>query len=190
MAITLRCQGCGKVLRLKDEAAGKRGKCPGCGQAFAVPLQGAVAEEVKPKSSDAAAPLAPKEEAARGSPTVQPRQWWKVISGVFILLVGTVFLMFTSFLFFEAIGLVNYVGPWIIPAYAVPVMLLGKPLESRWLKKDMKRIGWKGLGHWEWWALVFWLGPLTDFLPGLIIFAGWRAFNDGWGGRGASPSGQ
>jgi hypothetical protein len=38
--IVLPCTHCGKRLKVKEEAAGKRVKCPGCGQATAVPLPG------------------------------------------------------------------------------------------------------------------------------------------------------
>jgi len=31
------CPHCQKVLNVKDELAGKRGKCPACGQAITVP---------------------------------------------------------------------------------------------------------------------------------------------------------
>jgi hypothetical protein len=37
MAISFPCPGCNKKLNAKDELAGKRGKCPHCGQVFAVP---------------------------------------------------------------------------------------------------------------------------------------------------------
>ena len=37
MPIPLTC-GCGRSLRIKDEFAGRRVKCPGCGEVLAVPL--------------------------------------------------------------------------------------------------------------------------------------------------------
>jgi hypothetical protein len=37
MAIDIECQSCGKKLRVKDELAGKKGKCPGCGAIIDIP---------------------------------------------------------------------------------------------------------------------------------------------------------
>src|SRR5690349_9470735 len=37
MAIAVGCPACGKQLRVKDEFAGKRVKCPSCGQILALP---------------------------------------------------------------------------------------------------------------------------------------------------------
>ena len=39
MPIAVKC-ACGKALRVKDEHAGKRGKCPACGQVFVIPSGG------------------------------------------------------------------------------------------------------------------------------------------------------
>src|SRR5262245_50155540 len=36
--ISFPCPGCGKTLRVKEEFAGKRRKCPQCGQSVAIPL--------------------------------------------------------------------------------------------------------------------------------------------------------
>jgi ribosomal protein S27E len=35
--VTLTCDSCGKKLKVRDDAAGKRVKCPGCGEAMVVP---------------------------------------------------------------------------------------------------------------------------------------------------------
>lgn len=40
MAISTKCPRCGKVLKVRDEAAGKKGKCPGCGELLIVPSPG------------------------------------------------------------------------------------------------------------------------------------------------------
>jgi len=37
MSISFRCTGCEKMWKVKDELAGKRGKCPGCGQTILIP---------------------------------------------------------------------------------------------------------------------------------------------------------
>src|SRR5207237_3379713 len=41
MPIAITCAGCGKTLKVKDEWAGKKGKCPTCGTTFAIPAAGA-----------------------------------------------------------------------------------------------------------------------------------------------------
>ena len=38
MAISIECSGCKKRLQVKDAMAGKRGKCPSCGQTIVVPV--------------------------------------------------------------------------------------------------------------------------------------------------------
>lgn len=40
----LNCPECGKKLRVRDELAGKRGKCPGCGELFVIPAPESHAE--------------------------------------------------------------------------------------------------------------------------------------------------
>lgn len=37
MSISVSCESCGKQLKVKDEAAGKRVKCPDCGKAVQIP---------------------------------------------------------------------------------------------------------------------------------------------------------
>jgi hypothetical protein len=44
MSISVTCS-CGRALRAKDEAAGKRVRCPGCGNAVEVPVPGAEVEQ-------------------------------------------------------------------------------------------------------------------------------------------------
>jgi hypothetical protein len=68
MPILVSCK-CGKKLRLKDELAGKRVKCPGCGQCLAVPAgeEPPVLEEVEPVEERVSPP-----PAARG-PRPAPR---------------------------------------------------------------------------------------------------------------------
>lgn len=48
MPIQFQCQKCSKVLKVKDEHAGKAAKCPGCGQALGIP---APREPGPPKAS-------------------------------------------------------------------------------------------------------------------------------------------
>ena len=37
MPIQMKCPSCGKALRIRDESADKKGKCPACGGVFAIP---------------------------------------------------------------------------------------------------------------------------------------------------------
>jgi hypothetical protein len=40
MSIEVKCSGCGQVLRVKDEDAGKQGRCPKCQTTFTIPAAG------------------------------------------------------------------------------------------------------------------------------------------------------
>lgn len=44
MSIRVSCEGCGKQLKVRDEAAGKRVKCPECGGVIAIPELGEVVD--------------------------------------------------------------------------------------------------------------------------------------------------
>ena len=69
MAITVTCQ-CGKTLKAKDESAGKRAKCPGCGAILTIQADADtfdLAPETIP-TAQTAAPAAPL--AAPGAPEV------------------------------------------------------------------------------------------------------------------------
>ena len=64
MTIEFRCPGCNKLLRTKDETAGKRAKCPQCGNIVEIPVP-APAEEPPDLFSDLAeADFAPIREPA------------------------------------------------------------------------------------------------------------------------------
>lgn len=54
MSISFRCERCHKDVKAPDAAAGKRGKCPFCGETTYIPL---------PVSDDELLPLAPIDEA-------------------------------------------------------------------------------------------------------------------------------
>jgi hypothetical protein len=55
MPISLTCT-CGKQLRLKDEAAGKKGKCPACGAIFQIPAAGGSAPAAHERPTPPATP--------------------------------------------------------------------------------------------------------------------------------------
>ena len=52
--IPLTCNHCDKKLRLRDEIAGRRIKCPGCGGTLTVPLLDEEVDDVPPPKSNAA----------------------------------------------------------------------------------------------------------------------------------------
>lgn len=68
--IEFKCSNCGKQLRVKDDAAGKKGKCPQCGTELTVPE----AEFVELQAADrlAAPPPLPPTHTNPHSPAVPP----------------------------------------------------------------------------------------------------------------------
>jgi len=54
MSITFRCEGCHKMVEAPDSAAGRRGKCPHCGQSSYIP---------EPSKEEEVIPFAPEDEA-------------------------------------------------------------------------------------------------------------------------------
>lgn len=80
MSIEVSCAHCGHSIRVKDEFAGKRGKCPNCQGIIAVPQvpSGAMAEPTGPISASKTAAAAPSAAAqvkaaqAQGAASPQP----------------------------------------------------------------------------------------------------------------------
>ena len=58
MAIRVQCGSCGATMNVKDELAGKRGKCPKCGAVIDVPAAGGSPVEAGPPPAPGAAPAA------------------------------------------------------------------------------------------------------------------------------------
>jgi hypothetical protein len=83
MPISVTCDGCGKSLKVKDEWAGKRGKCPGCGKTFAIPAAGAAAAG---SSRGVAIPKATGKPKKKGSGGISI-SWGPVIGVLFVVLV-------------------------------------------------------------------------------------------------------
>lgn len=71
MAITVRCSGCQKSLKVKDEVAGKLVKCPNCGKVERAP---AAAVEPPPRPAKAQSKLEPVTEPAEESPEPAERR--------------------------------------------------------------------------------------------------------------------
>ena len=88
MPISVTCDNCGKALKVKDEWAGKRAKCPQCGNTFTVPGHSGVAMAVGPTTTrfdpNAAAKAKAQREKEHGSVSIS---WGPIILGVCALLV-------------------------------------------------------------------------------------------------------
>ncbi len=87
MTVETTCSGCGKKLTVGDEHAGKRARCPACGQIYTVPFPGQASElDSSPQSgvSDGSNQTAAASAAAANSPfgsdpfsgSAQPDQLW------------------------------------------------------------------------------------------------------------------
>src|SRR3982751_6576474 len=71
MPIAITCAGCGKNLKVKDEWAGKKGKCPQCGTTFAIPAAGQASKQAWGSASAAVAEKKAREK--KGAPiTISP----------------------------------------------------------------------------------------------------------------------
>ncbi|MFO0970536.1 MAG: hypothetical protein U0793_33750, partial [Gemmataceae bacterium] len=70
MPISVKCQDCGKAFKVKDEAAGKRMKCPGCGSILAIPKadEEAIQEAAPPPKPAAAVRKGPAPPPRRPAP--------------------------------------------------------------------------------------------------------------------------
>jgi RsiW-degrading membrane proteinase PrsW (M82 family) len=77
MPILVTCDNCGRTLRARDEQAGKRCKCPGCGIILQVPVPAAT--EARPVSAAAPIPAQPVELDYAG--TAVPRSADPVVLG-------------------------------------------------------------------------------------------------------------
>lgn len=78
--IIFACSQCGKSLKVRDDAAGKRGKCPHCGATLRVPESDSVtleaADPVRPKKGDVAAETS---DPLPGIPGTQRHRRWVAI---------------------------------------------------------------------------------------------------------------
>ena len=97
MPISVTCNQCGKQLRVKDEWAGKRAKCPQCGNTFLVTAGGAAAAPTAFPTKSGATVFNPAAAAAARDQRVKAAGKfsvsWGLIFGVgtlavFLLLVG------------------------------------------------------------------------------------------------------
>jgi len=70
MPIELGCTGCGQTLRVGDEHAGKRARCPKCGTIVQIPDTGTAAAPLP--SSSASSPLSPSAESPFGPSASSP----------------------------------------------------------------------------------------------------------------------
>jgi hypothetical protein len=94
MAISVACNQCGKALRVKDEWAGKKAKCPQCGNTFLVMAGvGAPVPAAKPGvtafNPAAAAAARDQRTKAAGKFSVSPTLIWGSIGvAIFLILLG------------------------------------------------------------------------------------------------------
>src|SRR3989442_16044479 len=96
MPISVTCDNCGKSLKVKDEWAGKRAKCPGCGSTFAVPGPG-VAMAVGPTTTrfdpNAAARAKAQREKDIGKVSIS---WVPILLGGLVLEIEVGIIVFLS----------------------------------------------------------------------------------------------
>ncbi|WP_406698223.1 M48 family metalloprotease [Singulisphaera sp. Ch08] len=71
MPISVECPSCQSRVRVRDELAGKRGRCPSCKAVFAVPA--AVVAMTSPQADDDLVPL-PEEEVRRAEARARPQR--------------------------------------------------------------------------------------------------------------------
>jgi len=89
MAIEFRCTQCNKLLRTADQSAGKKAKCPECGQILRVPaLETAAPGEPPPAEPQAAEPSGPAAGAEGGAAETEAD---KAKSGGFFGKIGGIF---------------------------------------------------------------------------------------------------
>ena len=90
MSISVQCPGCEKKLKVKDELAGKRVKCPNCAQVVVVPsVRSASLQSTAPNPSPSKSPLRRGSEATASSATQsRPARWpWYAGGGAAFLCV-------------------------------------------------------------------------------------------------------
>jgi hypothetical protein len=85
MSISVTCDGCGKSLKVKDEWAGKRGKCPTCGKTFPIPAAGAamIAGAAPALAGRRAVPKATAKPQKKGGGVAI--SWGKIILILFVI---------------------------------------------------------------------------------------------------------
>ena len=77
MSIGVQCPGCDKKLKTKDELAGKRVKCPSCGQAIVIPVAHPASQVNAPvESEEKADHFGLSSSRSRGAVRGKPRSAW------------------------------------------------------------------------------------------------------------------
>ena len=97
MPISVTCANCGKALKVKDEWAGKRAKCPQCGETFPVPATSGVAMAVGPTVTrfdpNAAAAARQQREKSVGRVSIS---WVPILLGALVLMVIVGIILFIT----------------------------------------------------------------------------------------------
>jgi phage FluMu protein Com len=89
MAIEFRCTQCNKLLRTADESAGKKAKCPECGQILRVPALETAAPgqplppSAEPQEAESSGPAAGAEDAAAEADKPSSGGFFGKIGGIF-----------------------------------------------------------------------------------------------------------
>jgi phage FluMu protein Com len=98
----VRCEICSKPIRIKEEFAGKRVKCPACGEVFRAPDAAPTATPIAAAGDDPnrAAPAIPLRHASKHAPPHRSRRLWPWLVGgagvLCLLVVGVVYLLWRS----------------------------------------------------------------------------------------------
>jgi hypothetical protein len=111
MPITAKCPNaaCGKTLRVKDELAGKKVKCPGCGTIIALPALD-VPVEVEAPAAPAAPAVAEQPAAAGAVPTPIPALDQTKMIALYVGLGGLGLLVLSVFLPWFSFGPLSVLG--------------------------------------------------------------------------------
>jgi hypothetical protein len=100
MAIELTCEGCGRRFEAPDRAAGRKGRCPACGQEIAVPVPDEGAEAVPVGETVTMAPAADAARSAgadAGEVAQAPRERGRNVLGLAALGLGMVVALGAAF---------------------------------------------------------------------------------------------
>lgn len=93
MPISITCSHCGKGLKVKDDWAGKRAKCPGCCETFTVPGGGGSAGPTMYNPAAAAAAKGERQDAA-GKLSIS---WGPIMLGALVFgIVGVIYLFISG----------------------------------------------------------------------------------------------
>ncbi len=174
MPISVRCPGCGKALTVKDEFAGKKGKCPSCGQIVlippseTVPEQDGLLEVQAPSRPSLVRPSLPSRSVQRPRAERHRIVIWKVVVGALLLPVGG------FMVWFVAMGTSRLSLPNLGYGEAKLISLVWAIVATA--------LGWVFCRSGFWIQLLYAV-IATGLVPGLVILKAWEAIVEGMSGR-------